>query len=525
MSGFSSLDELARRPDATVLIVHARLDIDDGWHQAHVDAAAKAYPAMAVVGMSGYGGDADPFAGREVVFWPWMASATAQTQLRPFAAKVARTAKRVRMIAPPEGERLGPADLNGHEPIAWARSYAVDIAAALDQEVADLDVEWFGVAVEEPAPSPLEETHERINEPLVSDYIPAQDVQRFPFHSAADLVATPTPTDWLLQGWFERNTLAMYFGDPGSCKTWVALSQAVHIALGAPWHGAAVKQGAVFILCGEGHRGFRRRLEGIRQFHDIDFAFVPLYVSEGPANLTDAESVQDVIDSVEVLAQKADAAPALVVIDTLSRNFGAADENSTSDMAAFVNACDRLRTTYGCAVLAVHHSGHGDKTRGRGNSALRAALDAEYRFARDENGGIEASCTKAKDFEAPEPRRYRLANVALDWPPGDDGLPVNSAAVVPDAHVDYDTPAPSTAAPAYLGRNQAKTLETLERLYVEKARAMKDEGKDWTHAKVSLLEWRDATGLEKRRFEEARKALETRGSITSDGLYAFLASH
>jgi putative DNA primase/helicase len=31
----------------------------------------------------------------------------------------------------------------------------------------------------------------------------------------------------------------------------------------------------------------------------------------------------------------------------------------------------------GAAVLLVHHSGHGDKDRARGSSAIRAAVDVE----------------------------------------------------------------------------------------------------------------------------------------------------
>ena len=52
-------------------------------------------------------------------------------------------------------------------------------------------------------------------------------------------------------------------------------------------------------------------------------------------------------------------------------------ENSTQDMSRFVAACDAVRRRYGCTMLIIHHSGHGDKGRARGAIALKAALDAE----------------------------------------------------------------------------------------------------------------------------------------------------
>jgi RecA-family ATPase len=45
-----------------------------------------------------------------------------------------------------------------------------------------------------------------------------------------------------------------------------------------------------------------------------------------------------------------DEPPALVIFDTVARNMGPADENSTQDMTGFVRACDEIRTAWGCTV-------------------------------------------------------------------------------------------------------------------------------------------------------------------------------
>ena len=67
--------------------------------------------------------------------------------------------------------------------------------------------------------------------------------------------------------------------------------------------------------------------------------------------------------------------PALVIIDTLNRNFGAGDENNTADMTRFIIGLDRLKNDLNTAILVVHHTGLGNKERSSGNSALKAALD------------------------------------------------------------------------------------------------------------------------------------------------------
>lgn len=165
MSGEPSALDL--RPDAPVLLVHARADIDDDWLASHVAAAERAYPAFVVLPLHGLDVDADALAGRDVVIWPWMGAPSQRAALRPAAGVLARTAKRVRLIAPSADEAIGPGDLNGHEPIAWAKARCEDVAAT---PVEDLDALWFP---EEPVPDDAQIIPENIPEPrhfLVSAY-------------------------------------------------------------------------------------------------------------------------------------------------------------------------------------------------------------------------------------------------------------------------------------------------------------------------------------------------------------------
>jgi hypothetical protein len=67
--------------------------------------------------------------------------------------------------------------------------------------------------------------------------------------------------------------------------------------------------------------------------------------------------------------------PSLIVIDTLARNFGGGDENSTQDMGKFCNTIDWLREKNGATLAIVHHTGWGNTDRERGAKRLRDCSD------------------------------------------------------------------------------------------------------------------------------------------------------
>jgi hypothetical protein len=240
----------------------------------------------------------------------------------------------------------------------------------------------------------------------------------------ADLLGNDVPHNWLIKGLIELDSLGQVFGDPASGKSLLAQDWSACIAAGVDWCGRAVAQGAVVYIAGEGHHGIKRRLQAWARHHDVDLSEAPLYVSKTPADLVAADGLQAVL---EALAAHPD--PLLVVIDTLARNLGAADENSSQDIGQFIAHLDLIRAQTHATILVVHHAGHEAKDRGRGSSALRAAWDFEYRLARNESRSVLTS-TKAKDFEPAAPMHFEIEAVALDYT-DEDGQPVTSAVLVP----------------------------------------------------------------------------------------------
>lgn len=232
------------------------------------------------------------------------------------------------------------------------------------------------------------------------------------FVSVGDLVGNLQPICWLVEDYIEQDSLALVFGAPGGGKSFVTVDLACCVATGTPWHGHAVDKGAVFYIAGEGHNGLARRFAAWQQHNGVALKEAQLYKSKRAISVFNEQSAQDLYQAVKDIAEASGESPKLVILDTVARNFGDGDENSTQDMGTFVENIDKfVREPFGCNVLLVHHSGH-NMERARGSSALKAALDAEYQVVNDA-GLITLSATKMKDAEPPTDMAFRFKHVDL----------------------------------------------------------------------------------------------------------------
>lgn len=237
--------------------------------------------------------------------------------------------------------------------------------------------------------------------------------------------------EWLIDGLLEANTFSVCFGSPAAGKTFLTLDMALCIATGKDFHDHHVKQGPVFYIAGEGHNGFARRAAAWSKENGISLKRVPFFKSSRAIVITDDDSVAELVDTIDAMVQE-HGEPQLIVIDTLARSMGAADENSTKEMGAAIRAIDECRDAYDCTVLAVHHTGHSNKERARGSSALLGAVDCEFMvdkwFQDDSIAKVEVKFTKMKDAKIPEPMNFIHKEIALT---GADLEPTTSVVLEP----------------------------------------------------------------------------------------------
>ena len=341
--------------------------------------------------------------------------------------------------------------------------------------------------------------------------LPAIDKLAFEFTRADSLELTEIK--WVVDDYIEADSLAQVFGDPGGGKSFVAIDLACCVATGKPWHGHDVKQGSVFYIAGEGHNGLARRLKAWQIGNGTSLAGVPLYKSHRAAQLYDATEAAVVAEAIKELSAEANCIPSMIVIDTLARNHGG-DENSTQDMNAFIQHLDvYLRQPWKCCVMVVHHSGVADKDRSRGSTALKGALDAEYKCQLDSGTKtIAFESKKMKDAEMPSPKNFQITQVDLPIN-NKNGMPVKGAYLTA---VDISGLVSQVQKKTYLSPNQKQVMECLVMLEVSlfQNHQLRPVGYD---------EWRDSAkehGVKNNRFWEVVKSMISKDMVVEvDGGY------
>lgn len=325
-----------------------------------------------------------------------------------------------------------------------------------------------------------------------------------------------TEPEYLVHGVIERDSLAAVFGESGSAKSFFTLDMLCSISTGCTFHGRTTEEAPAVYLCGEGNRAIKRRLTAWEKGRGVSLAGVPLFVSNRAAVLPDDATEKDLLAAVDEIVQRTGQVPGVIAFDTLARSL-AGDENSNTDMNAFILAADTLRRRYdGCAVLLVHHTGHMEKNRMRGASALRGALDLEILVQKD-GGHVVVSSTKQKDAGGFEPMHFSLETVPV--------MVARSGEDVTSCFLEEMGEAPETVRKDELTKVEAYGLDSFRRA-AEKTGALDALGK---FAGLGLEEWRgefykgstaDKPGTKRQQFTRAREGLVSKGRLTvSDDVY------
>jgi len=219
--------------------------------------------------------------------------------------------------------------------------------------------------------------------------------------SLEEVLSLPAPEP-LIEGVLDRGTTTMLYGAPATGKSFVALHWAWSIATGRAWLGHEVEAGRALYVAAEGVSGLGERVRALRLAWPGEVED-RLQFRTSAVNLTNSAEVADI--AATVAAREVD----FVVLDTLARVAGDAEENSSTAMSGIVRAVDTIRAARpGCTVVLVHHEGKSGDLRG--SSAILGALDVALRL----HGDLVKTLEFMKRKEGPTERVADLIFQTID---------------------------------------------------------------------------------------------------------------
>ncbi len=189
---------------------------------------------------------------------------------------------------------------------------------------------------------------------------------------------------YLIKDMVSHGDVGCIFGAPGAGKSLAGPFLGYMVALGKEAFGMRTRQGKVFYVAAEDHHGMKGRVKALKREYGSTDGFIlvggisRLLPAAGEKRAPD---LQALLDAVE--AQR----PDLIFIDTLAVAFGSFDENSAEPMNQIVRIA-RALTTWGAAVVLIHHDTKSESGTPRGHSVLNGALDMALHVKKDSDAGI-----------------------------------------------------------------------------------------------------------------------------------------
>lgn len=176
--------------------------------------------------------------------------------------------------------------------------------------------------------------------------------------------------NYVVAGVIAEGTISMLTGESGSGKTTLAEDLAGKIASGVPFAGLETSKRRVLVMDRENPAAVvleRRARLGITEDNPN------VWVWGGWCEDEPCEPASPIITT---WVQACDPKP-VIVIDSFVA-FAQCDENSATEVRAFMQALRRL-ANMGATVILIHHSGKGESSKDfRGSSDIKAAVDVAY---------------------------------------------------------------------------------------------------------------------------------------------------
>jgi len=237
-----------------------------------------------------------------------------------------------------------------------------------------------------------------------------------------DDVMNEPPKEWLVDGLIGKGEQCMIVGDGKAGKSLVVFDLIASMARGTELFAGIFKVEAptrVVYCTAEGKQGLSNRLRALNFKFDLsskERAQIKLY-KEIP-NLWRHDEPGGIEQFVQIFKDEFGEwlRGGVLVLDTWARATGGADENTSKDTTAILDAMSYAQQELGCTVIPIHHT---NKQGGiRGSTNIQAGFDNVIEIKRQEGGIRTLSCQIAKDAEDVPDIRFEIQS--YEWQ-GSDG--------------------------------------------------------------------------------------------------------
>jgi len=180
-------------------------------------------------------------------------------------------------------------------------------------------------------------------------------------------------TEWLIEDWIEKNTIAFMYGKSNQYKSYVALSFAYHLAIGHNINKYKVQDDPcrVVFVATEGLNTLANRYKAL----ELNHGEVPdssLFLYTGEAFSWEDEFIDEFIKSLGFSCN-------FVIIDSLSASLTNETLNSDAVVRNVITQIKKIRDKARVTVMVVAHTGKNVSKGMMGSAVLRNDVDTEIR--------------------------------------------------------------------------------------------------------------------------------------------------
>lgn len=221
---------------------------------------------------------------------------------------------------------------------------------------------------------------------------PPSTFRRFALRDAAFALGPQPPIEYIVDGLITRGSVNVFFGEPGSKKTYSLLSLAACVATGKGWLDFATTPVITLIIDEEsGERRLSRRIGEALRGELADESANLFYTSLNGLKLDSEAGPAELQNLIEQTSA------GLVIIDALADVMDG-DENSKQDVQPVFNNLRRIAEATNAAIILIHHS---NKAGGyRGSSAIKGAVDAMVQVSSEDGSRfVNFKSEKVRDGE------------------------------------------------------------------------------------------------------------------------------